>query len=203
MFAAPCNKWPVSREEQTMRPAPDRDGDLWAGLMRAALAGDEGAYRMLLNDLATVFRGAVRARLGRRGQGNADIEDIVQETLLAIHLKRHTWDTARPFRPWANAVLAHKLADRCRHQAIRRHEDVADHADHLTADAPESGTVSDIDRVLARLDPAARALVTAISIEGQSAAEVARATGRSEGAVRVALHRALARLSSLFRETAP
>lgn len=202
-FCAGCNETRLSREWYVMTPDPDRQGDPWASLMRSALGGDDGAYRTLLDELAVVFRGVAQARLGRQGHGNADIEDIVQEALLAIHLKRHTWDPARPFRAWANAVLAHKLADRCRYQALRRHEDVDDLADQLATDMPEPGAASDIDRVLARLDPGARALVTAIALEGQSAGEVARATGRSEGAVRVALHRALARLSAMFGDNRP
>src|SRR5436853_548694 len=72
----------------------------WAGLMRAANAGDAMAYRRLLQALAPTLRSAARRRLARAGASESDAEDVVQETLLAIHLKRHTWIEADPIGPW-------------------------------------------------------------------------------------------------------
>jgi len=168
-------------------------------MMRAALGGDDSAYRTLLGELARAFRSFVRARLARQGRGNADIEDIVQEALMAIHLKRGTWDQSRPFSIWAQAVLAHKIADRLRAQSVRMHENVDALADHLPAEESDSSAASDLHRVLSQLDQNSRRIVTAMSVEGRSAAEVASELGSSEGAVRVALHRALARLSAMYR----
>ena len=71
----------------------DRDAE-WAGLMRAANAGDQAAYQRLLLSMAPWLRAIARRGLAR--WGDADAEDVVQETLLAIHLKRHTWDETRP-----------------------------------------------------------------------------------------------------------
>ena len=64
----------------------------WAVLMRAAIAGDEAVYRRLLEEIGRSVRGLARAAFSRARVGDADVEDVVQETLLAIHLKRHTWD---------------------------------------------------------------------------------------------------------------
>jgi len=177
--------------------------DRWGGLMRAARLGDEAAYRLLLDELARAFRTAVRTRLARRGRGNADIEDIVQESLLAIHLKRATWDDTRPFAPWAQAVMSHKLTDRLRRGGATRFEPIDDSLDTLILPEPDPDAAGDVERILARLDPAQRRLVTALSLEGRSAADVAAETGASEGAVRVALHRALKRLAALYREDRP
>lgn len=186
--------------QEVMIPDMDRTDTHWAALMRAAIGGDDAAYRQLLDALAGRFRAATRARLARMGRGNADIEDIVQDALLAIHLKRHTWDQNRSFTGWANAVLQHKIIDRLRSQNIRMHDDISDHID-IAADTEEEGTTGDLTRILDALDPQNRRIVTAIAIEGRSAAEVGIETGRSEGAVRVALHRALGRLAALYRDT--
>ena len=69
---------------------------IWAEWMRAANAGDGIAYRRLLEALAPLLRQIVRRGFTRSGFGNSDVEDVVQETLLAIHLKRQTWDDAKP-----------------------------------------------------------------------------------------------------------
>ena len=82
----------------------------WSDLMRAANTGDRAAYHRLLTLMTPVLRGIVRARAA--GMDVDWCEDVVQETLLAIHLKRATWDEALPLRPWAYAIARHKLVDR-------------------------------------------------------------------------------------------
>jgi RNA polymerase sigma-70 factor (ECF subfamily) len=85
--------------------------------MRAANAGDEAAYTRLLASLAPVLRAIARRRLaGTRLV--SDFEDVVQETLLAIHLKRHTWDETRPFGPWFSSIIRHKLVDAARRRGL-------------------------------------------------------------------------------------
>lgn len=167
--------------------------------MRLAAAGDAGAYRALLNDLARAVRANARATLARSGQGNAEVEDIVQETLLAVHLKRDTWNPELPFAPWVNAIARYKITDSLRRRGRRVIVPIEDVADTVAAPAERDSDSADIERMVKRLGERAQKIVRAISLEGRSAASVAGELGMSEGAVRVALHRALAELARLYR----
>jgi RNA polymerase sigma-70 factor (ECF subfamily) len=170
----------------------------WAGLMREANAGDRSAYERLLRELAPVLRGIARRVLARTGQG-ADAEDAVQETLLAIHLKRHTFETDAPFGPWLNAILRYKLVDAMRRRGRRADVPLDDLAEVL----PAAETEPDLRRVetareLDRLPDRQREVVRLMALEGATTAEAAVRLGVSEGAVRVALHRALQALAGRF-----
>lgn len=168
----------------------------WEDLMRAANRGDQRSYAQLLKAITPVIRGIVRARGGTLG---ADLcEDIVQEVLLAIHLKRQTWREDAPFRPWLYAVTRHKVIDAFRARGKRIEVPVEDFADILAApEGPDPFEAQDIDRVLDRLDPRAASIVRAIGVNGDSAAETGAKLGMTEGAVRVALHRALKSIAQL------
>lgn len=168
-------------------------------MMRAALAGDEAAYKILLGELAGALRVTVRAALRRLGKGDADSEDIVQEALIAIHLKRANWDPALPLAPWINAVARYKVIDALRRQGFRAHVSVDDLADILPAQEKAEESRSDIERLVGRLGERAQRIVRAVSMEGRASSEVANELGMSEGAVRVALHRALKELAALYR----
>lgn len=172
----------------------DRLGDM----MRVALAGNSAVYADLLKKVAAIARASALSLLRRRGQSDADLEDIVQEVLLAVHVKRDTWDRARPFGPWLGAIVRHKLID-----AIRRRKlgDVCvdEIADTLPAHSAAPSDAHDVERTLASLPERPRAIVRAIAIEGRSAAQVGADLGMNEGAVRVALHRALKDLAAKFR----
>lgn len=193
----------VSTDERTLedaRPAPseDRLGDM----MRLALGGDSTVYATLLKEIATLARGTARGALRRRGRSEADLEDIVQEVLLAIHLKRETWDPGRPFGPWLGAIVRHKLIDVMRK---RRIGDVAveELAEFLPAANADPSDAYDVERTLASLPERSRQIVRAIAIEGRSAAQVGVDLAMNEGAVRVALHRALKDLAARFRGSTP
>jgi len=166
-----------------------------ARLMRAALAGDEKAYADFLHRVAALVRGFVRRRTAA---GGVDPEDIVQDTLLAIHLKRHTWRRDAPVLPWVYAIARFKLIDAFRRRGRRIEVDIDAIAE--TAAAPEAETVSerDLARVLESLSPGQRSVVSAISVDGRSIGETAARLGMSETAVRVALHRALAAIARRF-----
>ncbi len=175
----------------------------WDDWMRRSLAGDESAYRRLLGELATALRGPTRRIFARAGRAELDTEDTVQEILLAIHLKRHTWDADQPLAPWAMAIARYKTIDALRRRGRAVHVDVDAYAEILPAPAGEDGESSDVERILAGLDPRDRAIVEGLSLHGKSAREVGDALKMSEGAVRVALHRALKRLSALYRTQTP
>jgi len=170
-------------------------------LMRRANRGDAVAYRQLLQELASLLRRSA----GRHGSKCTpeDIEDAVQETLLALHLKRHTWDERRPLLPWIRAILQNKVTDALRRRGGRVHLSIDDIVETL-ADVPiEVASRVDTEVVLASLKGRQRDVVVSISIEGGSARQVAVRLGMTEVAVRVYLHRALNAMARTFRsETA-
>jgi len=171
----------------------------WADLMRAANAGDGAAYRRLLHEMAPALRSSARRGLARAGMPDADAEDIVQETLLAIHLKRHTWDPSAPIGPWITVIARNKLIDALRRRNRQHAVPIDDVIDVLAADeaAPDRGVAS-ADRYVDALPDRQRAVVRAIALEGASIGEAAQKLSMTEGAVRVALHRGLAALSAKF-----
>ena len=177
--------------------------DEWAQLMRAANSGDAGAYRAFLEAVTPVLRRSASRNLVRYGGTPSDTEDVVQETLLAIHLKRHTWDTSRPIRPWIAAIAHNKLVDAMR----RRKHYVELQIEDLDAlpgpeDRSEPLDRHDLDRMLLALKERQRDVVRSLSLDGASVRDTASRLAMSEGAVRVTLHRALAALAALYRKDA-
>lgn len=171
-----------------------------AGAMRLALGGDDAAYRRLLGELAGMLRGWVRRELSRQGYDISEAEDIVQETLIAIHLKRSTWDKERPFLPWLRAVGRHKMIDSLRRRGRRVMVPIDDFADLLPAPEAEAALSADaLDKHLAQLPAGQERVVRAISVDGLSIGETASRLTMKEGAVRVALHRGLAALAKAAR----
>jgi RNA polymerase sigma-70 factor (ECF subfamily) len=166
-----------------------------ADLLRAAIAGDERAYALFLEGVSTHIRAYLRRKIT---YGGVDAEDVVQETLLAIHLKRHTWMPDAAVMPWVYAIARFKLIDAFRRRGRRVEIDVEDIAESYAQ--PEAETVSerDIGRALEGLAPGQRSVVAAISVEGRSVEETARRFGMKEAAVRVALHRGLAAIARRF-----
>jgi len=164
-------------------------------LLRAAIAGDERAYADFLNRIAALVRGFVRRKVV---QGGVDPEDVVQETLLAIHVKRHTWRPDAPVLPWVYAIARFKLIDAFRRRGRRIEVEIDEIAE--TFAEPEAETVSerDINRALDGLPPAQRSVVSSISVDGHSIGETASKLGISETAVRVSLHRGLAAIAKRF-----
>jgi RNA polymerase sigma-70 factor (ECF subfamily) len=174
--------------------------DEWAIRMRAAISGDGNAYRQFLLSVTPHLRSMVRSRCRAWGAVEAEAEDIVQEVLLAIHLKRGTWDPARPVGPWIAAIARNKLIDVLRRRG--RHIDVPidDVVDTLRIEErDETLTSHEVDGLLAQLKANQRDIVRSITIEGDSVRDTAKRLKMSEGAVRVALHRALQTLAALYR----
>ena len=140
---------------------------IWTGWMRAANAGDGIAYRRLLEALAPLLRQIVRRSFARAGFGNSDVEDVVQETLLAIHLKRQTWDDDKAITPWVTAIARHKVIDSLRRRGRHAELPIDDFLDVLPAELPtESLSSRDAERLLSVLGGRQRDVVRAISIEG-------------------------------------
>jgi len=172
----------------------------WEALMRQATAGDAAAYRRLLASLTPALRALVRRNCVRIGLDSGEAEDVVQETLLAIHLKRDTWEPERPIGPWIMTIARNKLVDARRRRGKAVIAPIDDFADLLTAGGADDDTDRlDLDRMIARLGDRDQSLVRALAIEGRSVRETAAALNMSEGAVRVALHRAIKRLAAFLR----
>ena len=74
-------------------------------LMRASLAGDAAAYRTLLGRLSANLRADYKGRLARIGRSATEAEDLMQEALMAIHTRRHTYDPAEPLTPWVSKQM--------------------------------------------------------------------------------------------------
>ncbi len=177
----------------------DRESE-WSSLMRAANAGDAASYADLLRQLTPVLRALARRGLFRAGLAETDAEDVVQDALLAIHLKRQTWDATAPIGPWVYAIARHKMIDTLRRRGRRIEVPIDDLAEVLAtgAEAP-SLIVSDVDRHLDALPEGQRAVVRLVAVEGISIAEASTKLTMSKGAVRVALHRGLAKLAARLR----
>ena len=184
-----------------MDPARRRE-ETWTEWMRAAIDGDAVAYRRLLEALTPVLRTSAARGFARAGVGAGDVEDVVQETLLAIHLKRHTWDRGQPLMPWVVTIARHKLVDALRRRGRRAEVPVDDFAEVLPAPAERDPTEGrDVDRLLGRLAPRQREVVRAITVEDHSISATAERLGLTEGAVRVTLHRGLKALAALAGRT--
>lgn len=168
----------------------------WSSLMRAAISGDECAYRRLLEELLHTLRQMVCRGLGGVGISPNDIEDVVQDILLAMHLKRHTWDPSMPLTPWIAAIARNKMIDDLRRRR-RRPEIAADLTDLDFGQEDHQGPIAayDLARVLKKLPDRSRDIVRSLGIDGHSAREVATRHGMTEVAVRVVFHRSLKTLT--------
>jgi RNA polymerase sigma-70 factor, ECF subfamily len=167
----------------------------WAALMRAARAGDAAAYERCLRGMATALRPFVRRGLIRAGRSGDAAEDVVQEILLAVHLKRQTWDDTRPIGPWLSAIARYKLIDELRRRGMDKHVPIDDFSDLLAADETPIDVGRDVARSLDALPAGQRNVLRSVALDGTSIADTAVKLSMSEGAVRVALHRALATLT--------
>jgi RNA polymerase sigma-70 factor, ECF subfamily len=174
-------------------------------LMLAGLAGDAAAHRRLLDRLSSRLRAYYKGKLARSGRAAAEAEDLVQEAVLAIHLKRGTYDPGEPLTPWVYAIARYKLIDFLRRTRASRADVPIEEADEVMAhddhDAAESSY--DIRRLMERLTKNMRCAVEAVKLDGLSTAEAARRCGLSESGVKVNVHRGLRTLAALIaRESA-
>jgi RNA polymerase sigma-70 factor, ECF subfamily len=175
--------------------------DEWTGLMRSAISGDSTAYHRLLKAVTPVLRAAARRGLARAGQPIDQSEDIVQDILLAVHSKRHTWDVNAPFAPWLFAIARNKLIDALRRRGKRVFVNIDDFAETLPGEAQEeTASAGEIATHLGKLPARQREVLQSIAVDSASIKDTAEKFSMSEGAVRVALHRGLANLTAKLRE---
>jgi len=165
------------------------------GLMLRGLDGDASAWRALLTEMGKHLRAYFTRRLF---DGGADAEDLVQETLIAIHAKRATWDSSQPFTSWAYAVARYKLIDHLRRGGRRHHHIPIEDAGALFADedVEEGATRADLKRMLSILPERQRRLIEDVKLTGLSVAEAGQRHGYSETAAKVAIHRSMKSLEA-------
>src|SRR6478752_2626402 len=169
--------------------------------MRRALDGDAQAYQRFLLAVTPHLRAMARRRCEQFGAPASEAEDVVQEVLLAVHLKRGTWDPARPIGPWLSAIVRNKLIDSLRRRGRHVSVPIEDVMETVASDDQTTDAMDRLDAIhlLERLKDPQRDIVRSISIGGAGIRETAERLGMSEGAVRVALHRALKKLAAFYR----
>ena len=162
-------------------------------LFLAARAGDRRAYGAFLMAIAPKLRGGLRRQSSGLARAGVEAEDVVQETLLALHVARATYDETVPILVWASAIARYKAIDAIRRAGRRPREVEIDVVLDTAAAEPDPDVVAglDLDRALQGLPERARRLIEDVKIAGFSIAEAAERVGTNEGAAKVALHRAL------------
>jgi RNA polymerase sigma-70 factor, ECF subfamily len=172
--------------------------DRLKSLMLRSLEGDERAYRSLLQEVAALLRAYYRRRL----VDAAVADDLTQETLLALHSRRMTYEPSRPFTPWLHAIARYKLVDHVR--SSRRHRalslDETPEAFFAVDEMAAKDEQGDAERLLASIPEEQRVLVRAVKLEGRSIADVSAATGLSPSAVKVKVHRVIKALRRKMQE---
>lgn len=168
-------------------------------LLLRGMDGDEAAYRDFLQTSATHLRAFLRRRLSHWPD---EVEDLVQESLLALHNQRMTYDRDAPLTAWMYAIARYKLIDWLRRHA--RHEGLNDPLDDdselfSTADADGSEARRDLQKVLNMLPEQQRAAILHTKVDGLSVRETAAAMQISEASVKVAVHRGLKALAEKLR----
>lgn len=169
-------------------------------LMLASLEGDAAAHRALLGRLSGHLRAYFRGKLVRAGRSVSDAEDLVQEAVLAIHLKRHTYDPGEPLTPWVHAIARFKLIDFLRRTRRSTTELPIDAAEDVTAgdDRSDAESSMDVTRLMGLLPEKMRCSIVAVKLDGRSVAEAAASCGVSESLVKINVHRGLKRLAALM-----
>lgn len=213
-FSGSCNRRPapVELRERVRRTAAlngggrvhlvasFREGDVKAMLLRG-LDGDRAAYRAFLDALTELLRGYVRRQLVRAGHGDNEAEDIVQDVLIAIHERRHTYDREVPVTAWAHAIARYKVIDFLRaRNASRRHVSLDAVEDYVGDDGAWMEVTSVLRRLLSVLPDRFRKPIELTKLHGFSASEAATQLGMSESAVKVNVHRGIKSLLRLVED---
>jgi RNA polymerase sigma factor (sigma-70 family) len=169
------------------------DNRAWDAMMVAAQGGDASSYHRLLSEAAAWLRRYYARRLPP-----AMIDDAIQDTLIAIHEKRHTYDPTRPFGAWLVAIARYKWIDALRSLKTKPTEALDD--DIPVPDHEEAITSAwSLEQLLATLKPAQSQVIRLVKLEGLSIEEASKATGQSASLVKVNIHRGFKRLTSRLR----
>lgn len=188
----------TSEGARTSEPATSRHAAL-DSLMRAAQDGDRHAYHALLQEVALRMRRLITARAPWLGQ--ADVEDIVQDVLLSLHMARATWDPERPFMPWITAIARNRLTDHARRYKRKQAfdaaaSDLAEVFSTKTSRCHASGVVDliSVRHAMSDLSPGERRAFELVRMREMSLSEAAAKEDSTVGAIKVAVHRASRKL---------
>ena len=166
-------------------------------LMLAGLGGDAQAHELLLRAVAVRLRFYFARRIGR---DSPDVEDLVQETLIAIHRRRESFDPALPFTSWMHAIARYKLIDHYRRIGRRGHLPLDEIDEPAASDVIGPAlAAADVDKLLAGLSEKHQAAIRLTRLEGFSVDEASRMTGQSPSAIKIGVHRGLKRLAERVR----
>lgn len=168
-------------------------------LLIRGLAGENAAYQVFLTELSAHLRAFLRRRLIQLPE---EVEDLVQEALLAVHNQRHTYDSGQPLSAWVQAIARYKLVDLLRRRAV--HETLNDPLDEAmevfaSSDTEAAEARGDLNKLLAELPEQQRLPIVHTKLEGLSVKETADLTGMSESAIKVGVHRGLKALALMIR----
>lgn len=178
-----------------MNPNADR----LRSLLIAGIAGDSSAYHAFLKELSAHLRAFLKRRLAHLPD---EVEDLVQETLLAVHNQRHTYDPRQPLTAWVHAIARYKLVDMLRRRSGREalNDPLDDEFDLFAASDMEAKDAQrDIGKLLEQLPERQRLPIQYVKLDGLSVDEAARLTGMSQSAVKVGVHRGLKALAAKIR----
>ena len=168
-------------------------------LLIRGLAGDTSAYHTFLRELSAHLRAFLRGRLARLPD---EVEDLVQETLLAVHNQRHTYDAGQPLTAWVHAIARYKLIDLLRRRGGRDvlNDPLDDElAVFASSDTEAADARRDVAKLLERLPDRQRLPIVHMKLEGLSVVETAQITGMSVSAVKIGVHRGLKALAAMIR----
>jgi RNA polymerase sigma-70 factor, ECF subfamily len=166
-------------------------------LMMASLDGDATAYKCLLERLSSQLRAYFKGKLGRFSRGPVESEDLVQEVLMAIHTRRHTYDASQLFTPWVYAIARYKFVDYLRRNKASTSDLPIDDVEEIAVQGDSSHVEStlDLEKLMAGLTPNMRQAIQYVKLDGLSVSEAAARSGMSESNVKVSVHRGLKTLA--------
>jgi RNA polymerase sigma-70 factor (ECF subfamily) len=165
-------------------------------LLLKGLAGDEAAHRAFLSEAAALLRAYFRNRLRGRPE---DAEDLVQETLVALHTRRDTYDPSYPLLAWLYAIARYRLIDHLRRAKHRTYAPLDDiEVGEADPEYEASDARRDVGALLEKLPEKQRRAIQLVKLDEKSVREAAAETGLTESDIKISVHRGLKTLMRLM-----